>query len=150
MHVGAGTFQPVKVKDAAKHEMHSEHFIVNSDAIEKLIKSERKIIAVGTTSVRTLESLYWLGVKLINNMVDKNYDLTLGQWECYEIDTEIPVNEALNALLVLLKEKKVLSLYASTSIMIVPGYKFRITKGLITNFHQPRSTLLLTHFSMDW
>ncbi|MGE5420951.1 MAG: S-adenosylmethionine:tRNA ribosyltransferase-isomerase, partial [Chloroflexota bacterium] len=91
----------------------------------------------------TLESIYWLGVKLINKTVDKNSGLSLQQWEAYEINTEIPVNEALNALKKYMEEKNTLSLYASTSIMIVPGYNFRITKGIITNFHQPRSTLLL-------
>ncbi|MGE5406576.1 MAG: S-adenosylmethionine:tRNA ribosyltransferase-isomerase, partial [Methanosarcina sp.] len=90
-----------------------------------------------------LESIYWLGVKLINKTVDKNSGLSLQQWEAYEINTEIPVNEALNALKKYMEEKNTLSLYASTSIMIVPGYNFRITKGIITNFHQPRSTLLL-------
>jgi len=143
LHVGAGTFQPVKVMNAVEHEMHCEHFIITMETIRKLIRYAGKIIAVGTTSVRTLESIYHLGVKLINNTVDKNSILTLGQWEAYRFNKEIPINEALNAMLSLMNEKKILSLYASTSIMIVPGYKFRITNGIITNFHQPRSTLLL-------
>lgn len=143
LHVGAGTFQPVKVSNALEHEMHCEHFILTSETLEKLIQNTGHIIAVGTTSVRTLESIYWLGVKLINKAVDKKSALGLEQWEAYGFNTEIPVNEALNALKVFMEEKNMLSLYASTSIMIVPGYKFRIINGILTNFHQPRSTLLL-------
>lgn len=143
LHVGAGTFQPVKVRNAAEHGMHFEHFMISAETIKKLIGNEGHIIPVGTTSVRTLESLYWLGVKLINNPVDKKDLHFLGQWEPYQINTDVAVNEALNAILLYLKDKKLLSLYASTGIMIVPGYRFRITNGIITNFHQPRSTLLL-------
>ncbi len=143
LHVGAGTFQPVKVTNAIEHEMHTEHFIITKDTIGRLIRHEGKIIAVGTTSVRTLESIYHIGAKLINRSVDKNSIPVLVQWEAYESFPEISVNEALNALLSLMNEKNILSLYASTGIMIVPGYKFRVVNGIITNFHQPRSTLLL-------
>ncbi|HLN55934.1 MAG TPA: S-adenosylmethionine:tRNA ribosyltransferase-isomerase [Bacteroidales bacterium] len=143
LHVGAGTFQPVKVRNAAEHEMHCEHFILTAETLEKLIRNAGHVIAVGTTSVRTLESIYWLGVKLINKAVDKKSTLSLEQWEAYGLNTEIPVNEALNALKMFMEAENILSLYASTSIMIVPGYKFRIINGIITNFHQPRSTLLL-------
>lgn len=143
LHVGAGTFQPVKAMYAREHEMHSEHFTISSETLQHLIKNTGRILAVGTTSVRTLESLYWFGVKVINSQVDKNSSLYLKQWEAYSLPTEIPVNEALNALLLHMEKKKSLSLSASTSIMIVPGYRFRVTNGIVTNFHQPRSTLLL-------
>lgn len=143
LHVGAGTFQPVKVCNAADHQMHCEHFTVTAEVIERLIRFEGRIIAVGTTSVRTLESIYWIGVKLINNSVENQSGFNLGQWEPYKTGTKISVNEALTALLSMMNRKKILSLCASTSVMIVPGYKFRITNGIITNFHQPRSTLLL-------
>ncbi|HEX2969248.1 MAG TPA: S-adenosylmethionine:tRNA ribosyltransferase-isomerase [Bacteroidales bacterium] len=143
LHVGAGTFQPVKVKNATDHKMHYEHFLVTQDTVKSLVANEGKIIAVGTTSVRTIESLYWLGIKLINKSQGDCSKLILGQWDAYKIKTEIPANEALNAILLMMKEKKVLSLYASTGIMIIPGYKYRVVNGIITNFHQPRSTLLL-------
>jgi len=143
LHVGAGTFQPVKSSNILNHEIHCEHFSVDANTIESLIKFYGKIIPVGTTSVRTLESLYWLGVKIIQQPSDTFTDLSLGQWEAYQIRTAVTVEESLSALLNYIKRGKTSYLNASTSIMIVPGYDFRITNGMVTNFHQPRSTLLL-------
>jgi S-adenosylmethionine:tRNA ribosyltransferase-isomerase len=143
LHVGAGTFQPVKADNVLDHEMHCEHFSVEPKVIELLMKRKNKIIAVGTTSVRTLESLYWLGVKLINNPSDTGGELTLGQWEPYRMQGNVSVDESMRALLRYLSERQLDILKASTGIMIIPGYEFRMTGGLVTNFHQPRSTLLL-------
>jgi S-adenosylmethionine:tRNA ribosyltransferase-isomerase len=143
LHVGAGTFKPVKAKNIHDHEMHCEHFEIDAEAIGLLIENQDKIIPVGTTSVRTLESLFWLGVKLIHSQSDKSENLFLGQWEAYELPSKVSVTESFEALLNFMKERKEKHIQAATSIMIVPGYEFRITKGIVTNFHQPRSTLLL-------
>jgi S-adenosylmethionine:tRNA ribosyltransferase-isomerase len=143
LHVGAGTFQPMKTSNAFDHEMHCEHFFVTADSIKEIIENQGKIIAVGTTSVRTIESLYWLGIKVLRNMPLMNKSFTLGQWEAYDHESEIPVKEALNALLKYIESNNLLILHATTSIMIIPGYRFRIINGIVTNFHQPRSTLLL-------
>jgi S-adenosylmethionine:tRNA ribosyltransferase-isomerase len=143
LHVGAGTFQPIKARNISDHEMHCEHFYINEKEIESLLENQGKIIAVGTTSVRTIESLYWLGVKVINNMSANTDNLFLGQWEPYYLESAITVKESFEALLNIIRERKSQSLTASTSIMIIPGYKFRVINGMITNFHQPHSTLLL-------
>jgi S-adenosylmethionine:tRNA ribosyltransferase-isomerase len=143
LHVGAGTFQPVKTEDIYRHEMHCEHFSIDSDTIQLLIENLGKIIAVGTTSVRTLESLYWLGVRLIQDMSCNTNIFSLGQWEPYELETVISPHDSLEAILNFMNRIKSDYLQATTSIMIIPGYEFRITNGMVTNFHQPRSTLLL-------
>jgi S-adenosylmethionine:tRNA ribosyltransferase-isomerase len=143
LHVGAGTFQPVKARNIYEHEMHTEHFSVSLKTIESLLKYHGKVIPVGTTSVRTLESLYWLGVKLIQNPKEPPNSLSLGQWEAYEIRTTVRANESLEAIVDYLAGNKLTYLNAATSIIIVPGYDFKITNGMVTNFHQPRSTLLL-------
>jgi S-adenosylmethionine:tRNA ribosyltransferase-isomerase len=143
LHVGAGTFQPVKSKNICGHEMHCEHFFVKADTIEALLKNQGKIIPIGTTSVRTLESLYWLGVKLIQNKSDCRSELSLGQWEAYDLDRKVSVKESMEAVLKNLRDRNLSDIHASTSIMIIPGYDFRMINGMITNFHQPRSTLLL-------
>lgn len=142
LHVGAGTFQPVKASKISDHRMHCEHFLISGETIRLLLENEGKTIAVGTTSVRTIESLYWLGVKIIIRANDYK-DLTLGQWEPYQLPDGITVKESLEAILCYLREQNSDSLKASTHIIIVPGYEFRLTCGLITNFHQPKSTLLL-------
>ncbi len=140
LHVGAGTFQPVKSENVAEHKMHSEDFEINYQLINKLMNSKGKVVAVGTTTVRTLESLYWIGVKLLN----KNEDcFTIKQWEAYEEQEEISVEKSLTAIIDHMKASEIKILKASTRIIIVPGYKFRIINALITNFHQPQSTLLL-------
>lgn len=143
LHVGAGTFQPIKVKNISDHEMHCEHLYVTDKTIEELIENHDRIIAIGTTTVRTLESLYWLGSKLANNSSGYTDNLILGQWEPYNIVSTVPVKESLETLLNYIRERKDSFLQASTSIMIIPGYRFRMINGILTNFHQPRSTLLL-------
>ncbi|OFX61186.1 MAG: S-adenosylmethionine tRNA ribosyltransferase [Bacteroidetes bacterium GWB2_41_8] len=144
LHVGAGTFQPVKSETISGHDMHSEHFYITRDFLNKLILHSGKKIAVGTTSVRTLESLYWLGVQAINNPEINIEDLKISQWEAYrEDENELQVKDILEALIGLLDREQTDILSASTQIIIAPGYQFRIVDGLITNFHQPQSTLLL-------
>lgn len=143
LHVGAGTFQPVKTENALDHEMHAEHFFIRRETIEELKKFQGRIIPVGTTSVRTIESIYLLGSKIAAKKHFKNGEFHIGQWEAYTTDPEVSENEALNAISTYMDANKLLSLHVSTSLMIVPGYKFHLTKGIITNFHQPRSTLLM-------
>lgn len=152
LHVGAGTFKPVIDEDATKHIMHNENFVVGIDTINCLLNKNNNVIAVGTTTARTLESLYWLGVKTI---VDGTLSNTLMQWDAYkpEYNTSITLSESLEALKTQLLKKTLDSIQASTSLMIVPGYKYRVVKALITNFHQPRSTLLLlvsAFIGQDW
>ena len=144
LHVGAGTFQPVKSEILSGHEMHSEYLYISRDFLKKLIGHSGKKIAVGTTSVRTLESLYWLGLQAHQNPKMSISDLKVTQWEAYQAETSsIEANNALQALIQLLERNQAEYLSASTQIIIVPGYQFRIVDGLITNFHQPQSTLLL-------
>jgi len=144
LHVGAGTFQPVKSETISGHEMHSEHLYINRDFLKKLIYHSGKKIAVGTTSVRTLESLYWLGLQAHRNPNINIADLKISQWEAYQSEEpQISSIDALNALVDLLDRHQTDFLSASTQIIIAPGYQFRIVDGLITNFHQPQSTLLL-------
>jgi len=144
LHVGAGTFQPVKSETISGHEMHSEHFYIRRDFLNQLLQHSEKKIAVGTTSVRTLESLYWLGVQAIKNPQIDITELEISQWEAYqEEENQLSSNEALNALIGLLDRSETDFFSASTQIIIAPGYRFRMTDGIITNFHQPQSTLLL-------
>lgn len=143
LHVGAGTFQPVKVPDIEQHQMHAEHFTVDAAVLEALYDNPGKITAVGTTSVRTLESLYWLGVKRLHyGDSDPDPDM-LAQWEIRDLPHDIPAGRALEVLLKELHDKGRKHLLARTRLMIIPGYTFRIVNRLITNFHQPGSTLLL-------
>lgn len=145
LHVGAGTFQPVRARQISDHDMHCEHFFVTINTIYDLIENQGRIIAVGTTSVRTLESLYWLGVKIKSKSKNGLTWNTINQWEPYdsEKDHNIPVKDSMASLADYMVKNKLTVLDASTSIMIIPGYKFRMINGIITNFHQPRSTLLL-------
>jgi S-adenosylmethionine:tRNA ribosyltransferase-isomerase len=143
LHVGAGTFQPVRSGNVSEHDMHCEHFFVTNDTIDELIKNHGRIIAVGTTSVRALESLYWLGVKASHHNIQDIANMSVEQWEPYQKDPGIHVRSSLTALKALMRMNKIAVLNASTRIIIVPGYKFRLIKGMVTNFHQPRSTLLL-------
>lgn len=142
LHVGAGTFKPVKTGNVSEHEMHCEHYFITYPTLEKLISHKENIIAVGTTSVRTLESLYWLGVRMMNGTFNAE-ELLTSQWEYDKPDAEISLEDSFNAILELMKKQKISTLHASTKIMILPSYKFRVIKGMITNFHQPKSTLLL-------
>lgn len=144
LHVGAGTFKPVKAEKMADHDMHAEQIIVSKALVEQLLAHfPNPVIPVGTTSMRTLESLYWLGVKLLENPKLKISELEVNQWQPYEGKTEITVPEALQAILTFLAQNDSDFLPASTQIIIAPGYAFKICAGLITNFHQPGSTLLL-------
>jgi S-adenosylmethionine:tRNA ribosyltransferase-isomerase len=143
LHVGAGTFKPVKAETVAEHKMHKEPFTVSIDVLKKIISS-KKIIAVGTTSLRTLETIYWLGVKLINSLIKDEW--IFQQWEVYDLEknySSVSVEESLKALVNWLEENHQTELHCQTSLIIVPGYQFKIPDGLITNFHQPQSTLLL-------
>lgn len=144
LHVGAGTFKPVKTGTLGEHEMHQEFFEVNRSLIETICRNPgMPIIAVGTTSLRTLESLYWLGIKIHsdNNILPGQLQVT--QWEPYENSANLPVNIALESILEWMQKNNTDVLTARTSLIIVPPYVFRIVSVLITNFHQPRSTLLL-------
>jgi S-adenosylmethionine:tRNA ribosyltransferase-isomerase len=141
LHVGAGTFRPVQTDSVVKHKMHEEHFSVSLETMNQLIDHEKRILSVGTTTVRTLESIYWLGVKL--ELKPDLSEFKLDQWEHTELDIELPVSKALQNIRNYLLENELQSLNASTQIMITPGYSFQLTHALITNFHQPKSTLLL-------
>jgi len=143
LHVGAGTFKPVKAEKMEGHEMHAEYIDVSRQAIEELLSYET-VAAVGTTSLRTLESLYWLGVKASLDPAAKELDIK--QWDVYEprlAETDLSAKEALSALLGWMQEHRQQNVFTRTQLLIAPGYRFRIAKILITNFHQPQSTLLL-------
>lgn len=144
LHVGAGTFRPVKAEKISGHEMHTEFFSVTRHTISRLLVYDGKAIAVGTTSVRTLESLYYIGCHILQHpeSVTDN-DLHVEQWEPYE-DTERPATlDSLQAIIDYLDRNSLSVLHASTQIIIAPGYNYRVVNRLITNFHQPQSTLLL-------
>ncbi len=138
LHVGAGTFKPVQVNDATQHVMHTEHIVVRREAIQDICNNIGNIVAVGTTSVRTIESLYWLGVKLLSQ---KDITNGLEQWEAYTLPQDVAPEHALNALIEHIGADDYIS--SQTQIMITPSYRPRLTSALITNFHQPHSTLLL-------
>lgn len=144
LHVGAGTFKPVKSETIEGHEMHTEFISVRRSSIERIQKNLGKIIAVGTTSVRTLESLYYIGVKLVSHPDATSEELVVNQWMPYEeANNQIPVAEALQHILDYLDRHQADKLVTATQIIIAPGYEFKIVRGIITNFHQPKSTLLL-------
>ncbi|NEW80946.1 MAG: S-adenosylmethionine:tRNA ribosyltransferase-isomerase [Mariniphaga sp.] len=144
LHVGAGTFQPVKSETIGGHEMHTEHFIVSRELIDQLASFEAKIIAVGTTSVRTLESLYFMGCKVITNPNIDIEQLPVNQWDPYDLPKlNYSRHEAFEALSAWLQERNLTELNSSTQIIILPGYTFSVIGGMVTNFHQPQSTLLL-------
>ena len=145
LHVGAGTFKPVTSTEIGGHSMHGEYFEISKETVQQLIdaKNSVKIIAVGTTSTRTLESLYWIGNQLFYNPDLNSADLMVSQWIPYDKTLECSTQEALNAVLQWM-EKRGLSQFSSrTQIIIVPGYTYKVIDGIITNFHQPESTLLL-------
>ena len=139
LHVGAGTFLPVKSSLVSEHTMHREPFVVSLSLLEKLASGSRNTVAVGTTSVRTLESLYYIGVKCI----EQGHPSDVGQWEPYEREYSYTLEESLEAIIRYLKENGLEYLSVGTRIIIVPGFQFRIVNTLVTNFHQPQSTLLL-------
>ncbi len=153
LHVGAGTFQPVKSDEIKDHTMHSEVISVTASTIEHLLQKLGKITAVGTTSVRTLESLYYMGLHLESNPAATAKDLTITQWTPYNTEANISTQKALENILAYLKKNELNSLQASTQILIAPGYEFKVVKNLISNFHQPKSTLLLlisAYLKGDW
>ena len=155
LHVGAGTFKPVKSESIGEHEMHGEYLEVSVETIQKLVDAldSKKIVTVGTTSIRTIESLYWLGRKVYYQPEITQSHLVVGQWEPYDTTEFCSSKEALEALLTWLKGNKLTSILSKTQIIIAPGYVFRIVDGLITNFHQPESTLLLLISALigeDW
>lgn len=140
LHVGAGTFKPLQSETLGTHQMHTEHFQVSLKLVQNLIKYYPKIIAVGTTSVRTLESLYIIGNLIVDGV--KSNHFTVNQWDAYGDVSKTDTVFALRAIENYMKNNCIKSFNASTSIMIAPGYKFKIISGIITNFHQPKSTLL--------
>lgn len=142
LHVGAGTFVPVKIDNAIDHKMHSEKVTISRKLIERLLM-DRRTVAVGTTSTRSLESLYWLGVKLVQDKSLNTGNLVLEQWEAYDLDDRISVQDSMETLLERMSAEELENLTFQTQIMIAPGYDFKLVNGLITNFHQPKSTLLL-------
>ncbi len=144
LHVGAGTFKPVKSDEIGGHDMHSEFVCVHRSTIEKLLAHDAKAIAVGTTSVRTLESLYYVGLKLLRDNTLAEEELHVNQWEPYAADVEkVAPTDALRQILAYMDGKKTNTLHFSTQIIIAPGYDYKIVNMLVTNFHQPQSTLLL-------
>ena len=144
LHVGAGTFKPVKSEEIEGHEMHTEYICVHRQTLVKLLAHDCRAIAVGTTSVRTLESLYFMGLKVLRNPDIQEDELHVNQWEPYENDEcKVKSEESIQALLNWLDRNELYSLHSSTQIIIAPGYEYKIVKMLVTNFHQPQSTLLL-------
>jgi S-adenosylmethionine:tRNA ribosyltransferase-isomerase len=142
LHVGAGTFQPVKSGLVSEHTMHDETVVVSLCFLKELLNHHGKVIAVGTTSVRSIESLYWLGVRIFKHRRLDEVPHVL-QWEPYQPEPGLTSKEALNLLVSYFEENKLQVLHFNTQIIIVPGYKFRFIDGMLTNFHQPQSTLLL-------
>ena len=144
LHVGAGTFKPVKSEEIEGHEMHTEYISVRRETIQKLIDHDASAIAVGTTSVRTLESLYYMGLKVLRNLASTEEQLHVSQWEPYDgQESEVGSQDALQALADWMDVHGLQVLHSSTQIIIAPGYDYKIVKLLVTNFHQPQSTLLL-------
>ena len=143
LHVGAGTFKPVKSEEIEGHEMHTEYISVNRRTIEKLIAHGGQTIAVGTTSVRTLESLYYIGVLIHQNPEANQEELHVKQWMPYEPHPMLTPVESLQGILSYLERHGMEALHTSTQIIIAPGYEYKIVKKIVTNFHQPQSTLLL-------
>lgn len=141
LHVGAGTFKPVQTETIGEHAMHFEHFTVSRSLIENIKQNFGNIFAVGTTSVRTIESIYYIGLQIMDN-INTNY-FTINQWDAYTQTINHSPILVLDAIIEYMNTNSLEQLSARTQIMIVPGYKFKFLNGLITNFHQPKSTLLL-------
>ncbi|GAB3829686.1 hypothetical protein GCM10028895_44830 [Pontibacter rugosus] len=154
LHVGAGTFKPVKADVMEEHEMHAEQLYITKPLLQRLIQQQdNPVIPVGTTSMRSLESLYWLGAKVLDQPGLPMQELHVTQWQAYESINQPVASEALTGLLAYMERQKTDYLHASTQIIIAPGYTFRVCKGLVTNFHQPESTLLLLVSALigeDW
>lgn len=157
LHVGAGTFKPVKSEEIGGHPMHSEWIAVKRESIERLLAHGGKCVAVGTTSVRTLESLYYVGVMIHRNPQAHADDLHVPQWMPYEYaaspETKLSTTEALQAIIDWMDREKLPVLHTATQIIIAPGYDYHVVKAIVTNFHQPKSTLLLLVSALignDW
>ncbi|MES2796324.1 MAG: S-adenosylmethionine:tRNA ribosyltransferase-isomerase [Bacteroidota bacterium] len=155
LHVGAGTFLPIKEENVINHNMHNEQIIFSLNSIEELLDHVENIIPVGTTSMRALESLYWFGVKLhlINNNTDNNPIFFIEKLFPYQTLTELSPTKSLNLVVDFMKRNKLNQIVGETEILIIPSYQFRLCKALITNFHQPKSTLLLLISALigeDW
>ena len=149
LHVSAGTFQPIKTENILEHPMHSEQMVVDRQSIQSVVEAEGKIIAIGTTSMRTLESLYWFGVRLLNG----NEHFAIEKLEPYQSPQNASCSEAFSAILKWMDKNELSQLIGTTEIFIFPGYQFRVCDGLITNFHQPGSTLILlvaAFIGEDW
>lgn len=150
LHVSAGTFQPIKTENVLEHTMHWEQIVITRESIQNLLKENKFIVAVGTTSMRTLESLYWFGVKLLE---DPGCKFTITQQDPY-LKRKLPSREeALITILAYMEDRNVSTVTGRTSIFIYPGYEFKICNGLITNFHLPASTLILlvaAFIGNDW
>ena len=140
LHVGAGTFRPVKAERIGGHDMHTEHIVISRKLVDDLSRKQGEVIAVGTTSVRTLESLYWMGVK---RLMGEEEFYSLSQWEAYTLPVGYSLQEAMAALVDWFDRSGEELLKARTTIIIVPGYRFQVIDAMFTNFHQPQSTLLL-------
>ena len=143
LHVGAGTFKPVKSELIADHEMHEEYIEVRKALIEKIVAAGGEAVAVGTTSVRTLESLYFLGELVAENPSVTQDELHVNQWTPYNREHSLTTVDSLKALLEWMERNGLDRVHSHTQIMIAPGYRYRIVKAIVTNFHQPKSTLLL-------
>ncbi len=142
LHVGAGTFRPVKSEYMEQHDMHTEYISVSRQTIEALLAHKCEVLAVGTTSVRTIESLYYIGAKLLNQDIANDL-ICVKQWEPYEVVYELTPQESLQSILDYMQKNNLTVLNAATQIIIAPSYEFHFVKKMITNFHQPKSTLLL-------
>ena len=143
LHVGAGTFKPVKSEEIEGHKMHTEYISVSRQTIEKLMAHGGRAVAVGTTSVRTLESLYYIGATISLNPDASQEELHVSQWQPYDTHPSLTVTEALQHISDYMNRHQIDALHTSTQIIIAPGYDYKIVKKMITNFHQPQSTLLL-------
>ena len=141
LHVGAGTFQPVKAEQIGEHQMHGEFFIIQRSVVEQVMQNLGHIVAVGTTSVRTLESLYFIGCRIKES--PQNPQFVVNQWEDYENEHKLSTEEALREIVNYMKINDLEEICAETKIIIAPSFRFKIVKKIITNFHQPKSTLLL-------
>ncbi|MCH3924183.1 MAG: S-adenosylmethionine:tRNA ribosyltransferase-isomerase [Bacteroidales bacterium] len=143
LHVGAGTFKPVTCATIGEHIMHTEKITIKKDVIQSLLNYiDKKIICVGTTSVRTIESIYWYGVKIIESG-GKFSEIDVKQWQPYEKRQAISAKESLTVILNMMNDEKINHIYGQTQLIIAPSYEYKIIKGMVTNFHQPKSTLLL-------
>ena len=153
LHVGAGTFKPVQEDDISKHILHEEHFTVSLPALKNIHSRLGSVTAVGTTSVRTLESLYYIGIKIADNPDLLHSGIHVGQWDPYKTTYKETADKAIGRIIEGMEKYNLDILHASTSIMIIPGYNFKLVNKLITNFHQPDSTLLLliaAFIGNDW